>query len=114
MRLSREKAGNQRKRKEKLTKAIESLHPIDDWETLASHNKELNNILAIEEEEIMHKARVQYVEEGGKCIAFFFRQAKQLSKASNITKLRINWRITEDKIEIEKYIHSEYKELYEE
>ena len=75
-------------------------HEIENHNDIVETKEKLNQITREEEETIIFRSRVKWVEENEKCTSYFFRNIQRNKEKSNITKLEIEGKITEDKKKI--------------
>ena len=71
----------------------------------------LDKVLEDEAQSIIFRSRVKHVEEGEKVTGYHFRTIKENNKNANITELRIDSQIVEDKKQVNSFILNFYKTL---
>jgi exonuclease III len=72
----------------------------------------LDKLLEDEAQSIIFRSRVQQVEQGEKATGYHFRTIKENNKNANITELKIEGKLEDDKKKVNDYILNFYKTLY--
>jgi hypothetical protein len=121
---ARDKAIEKRARSNKIKRAVEDLTieiehlakdgepPEDLVELRAEHTKELDDLLEEEAAATIFRSKVNYWEMGEKCTKYFFNLIRANNERANISRLKVNGAVTENKKQIEDYVQEFYSRLY--
>jgi hypothetical protein len=121
---ARDKAKEKRGKLKSLKRAVEDLTveiehlardcepPEDLVELRREKSKELDDLLEQDAAATIFRSKVNYWEMGEKCTKYFFNLIKANNERANISRLRVQGSVTENKEIIEEHVQEFYRKLY--